>query len=53
MVLSSGFYSLPDKSIRLVQDSSEPELVEITTSVPSKPVKFRKDKDSWLSVDDG
>ncbi|KAF8580408.1 hypothetical protein K439DRAFT_1619820 [Ramaria rubella] len=53
MVLPSGCYSLPDKSIHTFQDSSEPDLLEITTSAPSKPVKFRRDKDSWPSVDDG
>ncbi|KAF8587752.1 hypothetical protein K439DRAFT_1658880 [Ramaria rubella] len=53
MVLSSGFYSLQDRSVHLVQDSAEPGFVEITTNTPPNPIKFRRDKDSWLSVDDG
>jgi hypothetical protein len=53
MVLSTGFYRLQDKSVHLVEDPSELGFVVITTSTPSKPVKFRRDKASWLSVDDG
>jgi hypothetical protein len=53
MVLSTGFYRLQHKSFHLVQDPSNPNFVVITTSTPSDPVKFRKDKAGWLSVDDG
>ncbi|KAF8573141.1 hypothetical protein K439DRAFT_1625278 [Ramaria rubella] len=53
MVLSSGFYSLQDRTIYLIPDSADPGFIEPTTTTPSDPIKFRRDKDSWLSIDDG
>jgi hypothetical protein len=53
MVLSMGFYRIQHTSFLLVRDPSDPGFVIVTTSPPSTPAKFRKDKAGWLSVDDG
>ena len=54
MVLTSGFYCVKGTKFHLIPNQSQPS-VAILTSATSPPVttKFRRDKDSWLSLDDG